>query len=138
MTNPADRSLSSMACWRVVWLLVGFAALGHFNRVGIAVAGSEVFIPKLGITEAIVSGDIDPISYGLVMRELERGSSTVRSLISVQSALVIFPISESREPLLTNGSTKEGSIAAAASNDCSASSDLLIAFNIRPRLFKAL
>jgi glutaryl-CoA dehydrogenase len=51
-------------------------------------------IAKLGITEAIVSGDLDATAYGLVMRELERGSSTVRSLISVQSALVIFPISE--------------------------------------------
>jgi MFS family permease len=28
-----------------------FAALGHFNRVGISVAGSEVFIPRLGLSE---------------------------------------------------------------------------------------
>ncbi|HCD01324.1 MAG TPA: MFS transporter, partial [Planctomycetaceae bacterium] len=37
--------------WRVVALLMGYAALGHFNRVGISVAGDEVFIPTLGITE---------------------------------------------------------------------------------------
>lgn len=32
-------------------MLMGYAALGHFNRVGISVAGSEVFIKRLGITE---------------------------------------------------------------------------------------
>lgn len=45
------RALSTLVRWRVVVLLMGFAAIGHFNRMGIAVAGSEVFIPKLGITE---------------------------------------------------------------------------------------
>ena len=37
--------------WQIVMLLMGFAALGHFNRVGISVVGSEIFIPKLGISE---------------------------------------------------------------------------------------
>ena len=37
--------------WRVIVLLMLFAALGHFNRVGITVAGDEVFIPKFGIEE---------------------------------------------------------------------------------------
>lgn len=32
-------------------MLMLYAAIGHFNRVGIAVVGSEVFIPKLGISE---------------------------------------------------------------------------------------
>jgi ACS family glucarate transporter-like MFS transporter len=35
----------------IVILVMGFAALGHFNRVGITVAGDEVFIPELGISE---------------------------------------------------------------------------------------
>ncbi len=35
--------------WRVVALLMGYAALGHFNRVGISVAGDEMFIPEMGI-----------------------------------------------------------------------------------------
>jgi len=30
---------------------MGFAAIGHFNRIGISVAGDEMFIPKLGIPE---------------------------------------------------------------------------------------
>lgn len=37
--------------WMIVILVMGFAALGHFNRVGISVAGDEVFIPQLGIGE---------------------------------------------------------------------------------------
>ncbi len=48
---PVASSLSSAVRWRMVVLLMGFAALGHFNRVGISVAGSEVFIPKLGLSE---------------------------------------------------------------------------------------
>jgi MFS family permease len=37
--------------WLIIMLLMGYAAFGHFNRVGISVAGDEMFIPKLGITE---------------------------------------------------------------------------------------
>ena len=37
--------------WRIIVLLMGYAAIGHFNRVGISVAGDEMFIPKLGISE---------------------------------------------------------------------------------------
>lgn len=37
---------------------------------------------------------MDQISYGLVMKELERCDSGVRSFASVQGALVMFPISE--------------------------------------------
>ncbi|MEO1996630.1 MAG: MFS transporter, partial [Planctomycetaceae bacterium] len=36
---------------RSVFLLMGYAALGHFNRIAITVAGDEVFIPKHGISE---------------------------------------------------------------------------------------
>lgn len=35
---------------------------------------------------------IDNVSYGLVMQELERGDSGLRSFASVQSALVMYPI----------------------------------------------
>lgn len=57
-TGPEPRDFSmdarlapSIARWQIVMLLMGFAALGHFNRVGISVVGSEVFIPKLGMSE---------------------------------------------------------------------------------------
>ena len=35
---------------------------------------------------------LDNIAYGLIMQELERGDSGLRSFVSVQSALVIYPI----------------------------------------------
>ncbi|MGL5891430.1 MAG: acyl-CoA dehydrogenase family protein, partial [Bacteroidia bacterium] len=35
---------------------------------------------------------LDQISYGLIMQELERGDSGVRSTASVQSSLVMYPI----------------------------------------------
>lgn len=51
MSNPAANSRSHSSCWGIVLLLMGFAALGHFNRVGISVAGGEVFIKEIGISE---------------------------------------------------------------------------------------
>ena len=39
-------------------------------------------------------GGLDYISYGLMMQELERGDSGVRSTASVQGSLVMFPIFE--------------------------------------------
>ena len=37
-------------------------------------------------------GGLDNISYGLIMQELERGDSGMRSTASVQSSLVMYPI----------------------------------------------
>src|SRR5438132_4689566 len=39
-------------------------------------------------------GGLDYVSYGLMMQELERGDSGVRSTASVQGSLVMFPIYE--------------------------------------------
>src|SRR5690606_12748552 len=39
-------------------------------------------------------GGLDYISYGLMMQELERGDSGIRSTASVQGSLVMFPIYE--------------------------------------------
>jgi glutaryl-CoA dehydrogenase len=36
--------------------------------------------------------DMNNVAYGLVMQELERGDSGIRSFVSVQSALVMYPI----------------------------------------------
>ena len=38
--------------------------------------------------------DLNSVAYGLIMQELERGDSGVRSFASVQSALVMYPILE--------------------------------------------
>ena len=40
--------------WRIIVLLMGYAALGHFNRLSITVAGDEMFIPKMGINFHLV------------------------------------------------------------------------------------
>jgi len=44
------------------------------------------------IPENYGGGGLDYISYGLMMQELERGDSGVRSTASVQGSLVMFPI----------------------------------------------
>src|SRR5512138_109028 len=51
---------------------------------------------KLGMFGANLIGyglaGIDTIAYGLMMQELERGDSGLRSFASVQGALVMYPI----------------------------------------------
>jgi glutaryl-CoA dehydrogenase len=51
---------------------------------------------ELGLFGANLKGygcaEMSNVEYGLVMQELERGDSGVRSFVSVQSALVMFPI----------------------------------------------
>lgn len=37
-------------------------------------------------------GGLDDICYGLIMQEIERGDSGIRSLVSVQGSLVMYPI----------------------------------------------
>ena len=53
---------------------------------------------ELGLLGSQLSGEglpgMDSISYGLVMRELERCDSGLRSFASVQGALVMYPIHE--------------------------------------------
>lgn len=57
-------------------------------------------IPGLGeigafgpyIPEKYGGAGLDQISYGLIMQELERGDSGIRSTASVQSSLVMYPI----------------------------------------------
>ena len=49
---------------------------------------------ELGIFESIADQSLDPTTYGLVNRELERGSSTLRSVVSVQGALVMGAIQQ--------------------------------------------
>tara|TARA_B110000438_G_C15765880_1_gene629565 strand:- start:307 stop:1488 length:1182 start_codon:yes stop_codon:yes gene_type:complete len=57
-------------------------------------------LPKLGklgcfgsfIPTEFGGSGLDQISYGLIMQELERGDSGIRSTASVQSSLVMFPI----------------------------------------------
>ena len=78
-------------------LLPGLASIGAFGP----------YIP-----EKYGGAGLDYISYGLIMQEIERGDSGIRSTASVQSSLVMFPIwkygSEEQKikylPKLANGS----------------------------------
>ena len=58
-------------------ILTGLAEIGAFGR----------YIPA-----EYGGAGLDQISYGLIMQELERGDSGIRSTASVQSSLVMYPI----------------------------------------------
>lgn len=58
-------------------IIAGLAEIGAFGS----------YIP-----EKYGGAGLDQISYGLIMQELERGDSGVRSTASVQSSLVMYPI----------------------------------------------
>jgi len=58
-------------------IIVGLAEIGAFGP----------YIP-----EEYGGAGLDQISYGLIMQEIERGDSGVRSTASVQSSLVMYPI----------------------------------------------
>ncbi len=58
-------------------LLKGLAEIGAFGS----------YIP-----EEYGGAGLDQISYGLIMQEIERGDSGIRSTASVQSSLVMYPI----------------------------------------------
>ena len=53
-------------------------------------------IAELGLLGATIKGydcaGMDNVAYGLVLQELERGDSGLRSFVSVQSSLVMYPI----------------------------------------------
>ncbi len=53
-------------------------------------AGIGAFGPYIPVEYG--GGGLDQISYGLIMQEVERGDSGVRSTASVQSSLVMYPI----------------------------------------------
>lgn len=53
---------------------------------------AELGIFGMTLPEKYGCADMNNVAYGLVMQELERGDSGVRSFASVQSALVMYPI----------------------------------------------
>ena len=58
-------------------IIQGLSEIGAFGS----------FLPK-----EYGGNDLDQISYGLIMQEIERGDSGIRSTASVQSSLVMYPI----------------------------------------------
>jgi glutaryl-CoA dehydrogenase len=54
--------------------------------------GSEIGAFSPYIPAEYGGGGMDQIAYGIIMQELERGDSGLRSTASVQSSLVMYPI----------------------------------------------
>ncbi|HWF43080.1 MAG TPA: acyl-CoA dehydrogenase family protein [Candidatus Kapabacteria bacterium] len=69
----------------------------HHNQ---AMTFPKELVPKIGalgllgatLPEKYGCAGLDNIAYGLIMQELERGDSAVRSFASVQGSLVMYPI----------------------------------------------
>ena len=53
---------------------------------------SEMNLLGSNLPERYGCAGMNNVAYGLVMQELERGDSGIRSFVSVQSALVMYPI----------------------------------------------
>ncbi len=74
-------------------IIEDYAQKAEFPKQIVAqLGGMGCFGPT--IPEQYGGGGLDYISYGLMMQELERGDSGVRSTASVQGSLVMFPIYE--------------------------------------------
>jgi len=84
------RSVRSLVQQRVMPLIKEHFRAGRFPA---SLIGP---FAELGLLGANLSGygcaGMDPISYGLALQELERADSGVRSFVSVQGALCMFPI----------------------------------------------
>ncbi len=91
-------------------LIIDFHRRGEFPQEIIPQLGSLGFLGPT-LPEEYGGAGLNSIAYGLIMQELERGDSGLRSFASVQGGLVIFPIfsfgsEEQRQkwlPLLTSG-----------------------------------
>ena len=74
MTSTASSSLSAANRWLIVLLLMGYAAIGHFNRVGISVAGTEIFIQdKADMNSSPAETDAKPPAFAKVFTKDEMG-----------------------------------------------------------------
>jgi glutaryl-CoA dehydrogenase len=63
--------------------------INKYHQIEALQPGIYEKIGALGILEMLAAGELDPVTYGLVCREMERGSSALRSVLSVQGSLVI-------------------------------------------------
>lgn len=73
--------------------------IARHYRDGTSIPGLAAELGKLGVFGATLPEEygcagLGAVAYGLMMQELERGDSAVRSFASVQSSLVMYPIFE--------------------------------------------
>src|SRR4029453_13915398 len=70
--------------------------VGEHHRAGTFPVSLIPKLGELGVFGATLKGygcaGLDSVAYGLIMAELERGDSGLRSAASVQSGLVMYPI----------------------------------------------
>ena len=70
----------------------------EFNRKGIFPKQLVPGFANLGVFGPTIEGygcaGLNHTSYGLIMQEIERGDSGLRSFVSVQGALCMYPISK--------------------------------------------
>ena len=82
---------------------------GRFPRELIPEMGAQGFLGA-NLPEAYGCAGLNNVAYGLIMQELERGDSGIRSFASVQGALVMYPIyafgSEEQKQRLLPGMAK--------------------------------
>ncbi|MDW8189992.1 MAG: acyl-CoA dehydrogenase family protein [Pseudobdellovibrionaceae bacterium] len=74
----------------VLPIIADYFQQGNFPSQLISLMG------EMGLLGATLSGydcaGLNPLAYGLIMQELERGDSGIRSFVSVQGALCMYPI----------------------------------------------
>lgn len=84
----------SVRAWvndRVLPIIGNCYVEGRFPKELIPEMGSQGFLGA-NLPEAYGCAGLNNVSYGLIMQELERGDSGIRSFASVQGALVMYPI----------------------------------------------
>lgn len=84
----------SVRAWvndRVLPIIGACYVEGRFPKELIAEMGSQGFLGA-NLPEAYGCAGLNNVAYGLIMQELERGDSGIRSFASVQGALVMYPI----------------------------------------------
>ena len=79
------------------WVEAKFLPIvGQHHRDGTFPMELAKDLGEMGVFGATLKGygcaDLDNVAYGLIMQELERGDSGLRSFASVQSGLVMYPI----------------------------------------------
>lgn len=93
--SEEERALrSSVRAWvddRVLPVIGTAYVEGRFPRELIPEMGAQGFFGA-NLPEEYGCAGLNNVSYGLIMQELERGDSGIRSFASVQGALVMYPI----------------------------------------------
>jgi glutaryl-CoA dehydrogenase len=92
----AEEKLAQQTCRQFVEeqflpLIIEFHRKGQFPLEIIPQMGELGFIGPT-MSEEYGGAAMSQTAYGLIMQELERGDSSLRSFVSVQSGLVIYPI----------------------------------------------